>query len=240
MLKNETLEPRESAAPRAVRSDLDLVLPVAQLRRRLGDWLPQGATGNCIDVGCGRGELLRLLENLGLRGCTGVDLSESDLDLARSAAPSSRLVCGDAIDYLADLPGASARWLFALNFIEHLPKQRTPEFFIQAFRVLEEGGRLIVIVPNAISPFGSSTRYWDFTHEQAFTPASIRQAARLGGFLKEPEFRECGPIPHGMPSAIRWFAWQALRALVQAWFLVETGSRRGPVYTMDMMVRFTR
>jgi len=221
-------------------NSLELEFSIEQLRRRLADWLPAGASGPCIDLGCGSGELLRLLESEGIRGGIGVDLSAEALAAARTAAPSCEFICADAIEFLSSRPDASAPGLFALNFIEHLPKPSTPHFFREAHRVLKAGGHLVAIVPNALSPFGASTRYWDFTHEQAFTPASIRQVARMGGFGGEPEFRECGPVPHGALSVIRWLGWQGLRALTQAWFLVETGSRRGPVYTMDMLVRFTR
>jgi hypothetical protein len=97
------------------------------------------------------------------------------------------------------------------------------------------------MVPNAMSPFGASTRYWDITHQIAFTPSSVRQLARMAGFGEhEVDFRECGPMPHGVKSAVRYLAWQGLRGAIAAWFLVENGGTRGGIYTMDMLFRLRK
>jgi hypothetical protein len=96
------------------------------------------------------------------------------------------------------------------------------------------------MVPNALSPFGTVTRYWDFTHEWAFTPNNFRQLAPLAGFSGDVEFRECGPVPHGVVSGTRWLLWQAIRALIKFYLLVEVADTKEGVYTMDMMVRLRK
>jgi hypothetical protein len=96
------------------------------------------------------------------------------------------------------------------------------------------------MVPNALSPFAASTRYWDLTHERAFVPNNFHQLAALAGFSPNVDFRECGPEPHGVKSAVRYLLWQALRGAVAGWYLIETASTRGGVYTMDMLVRLHR
>ena len=93
------------------------------------------------------------------------------------------------------------------------------------------------MVPNAISPFGSVTRYWDITHEWAFTPNNFYQLAALTGFDSTIDFRECGPIPHGVLSVGRYLLWRAIRCAIALWFLIEVGTLRSSVFTMDMLVR---
>ncbi len=51
------------------------------------------------------------------------------------------------------------------------------------------------------------------------------------------EFRECGPVVHGVVSAARYALWQAIRLGIAAWFLIEVADTKGGVYTMDMLVR---
>jgi hypothetical protein len=93
------------------------------------------------------------------------------------------------------------------------------------------------MVPNAISPFGTLTRHWDITHEWAFTPNNFRQLAELTNFDPEMEFRECGPVVHGLTSAIRYILWQGIRLAIATRFLVEVADTKGGIYTMDMLVR---
>ena len=106
--------------------------------------------------------------------------------------------------------------------------------------MLKPGGTLVVMVPNATSPFGGMTRYWDFTHEIAFTPSSVRQLARLVGFKSDVEFRECGPIPHGLISGVRYLLWQAFRLGIWFRLMVELASSKGGIYTADMMFKLEK
>ena len=128
-------------------------------------------------------------------------------------------------------------FISAFNFLEHLPKDTLRDVLIETRRVLRPGGTLVAMVPNAISPFSGITRYWDITHEWAFTPNNFRQLAALTGWDPTVEFRECGPVPHGLVSGIRYLIWQAIRLGIAGWMLVELADRKGGVYTMDMLVR---
>lgn len=114
------------------------------------------------------------------------------------------------------------------------------ELLIEVRRVLRPGGTLIAMVPNALSPFGASTRYWDMTHEWAFTPNNFRQLAALTGLSSRVDFRECGPMPHGFTSAVRYALWQAIRGAIASYYMIEVATTRGGVYTMDMLVRLHR
>jgi SAM-dependent methyltransferase len=127
--------------------------------------------------------------------------------------------------------------LTALNILEHLNQDDLLTVLREGKRVLKPGGTLIALVPNAFSPFGSSTRYWDMTHKWAFTPGNFRQLASLSGFDEKIDFRECSPVPHGLFSSVRYLLWQFLRAVVAAWLLIEVGTTRERVYTMNMLVR---
>jgi len=83
------------------------------------------------------------------------------------------------------------------------------------------------------------TRYWDITHEIAFTPSAFRQIGSLCGF-KRLDFRECGPRPHGVVSAIRYVLWQMIRLSIKFRLLVEMASTKGGIYTADMLTRMAK
>jgi len=208
----------------------------AQLQRLLGPWLPASPEARCLDLACGTGNLLYLLERRGVRQTTGVDLCSEELEQAR-AFVRGNLVNADVADYLARCDSCSFDYITALNFLEHLPKDPLLVVLREARRVLAPGGIFIAMVPNAISPFGTLTRHWDLTHEWAFTPNNFAQLAALTGWQRHIEFRECGPRPHGIVSGIRYFLWQAMRIGIAARLLIELADRKGGVYTMDMLVR---
>jgi SAM-dependent methyltransferase len=210
-----------------------------QLHRRLRAWLPAARDASCLDLACGCGSLIYLLEQQGFRNTTGVDLCREELDQARSFV-RGELVHRDVLEFLRSAETATFDFITALNFLEHLRKDSLYTVLTEARRVLRPGGTLVAMVPNAISPFGGTTRHWDLTHEWAFTHNNFRQLAALTGFDPHVEFRECAPEPHGVVSAIRYVLWQLVRACIAACLMIETADRKGGIYTMDMLVRLTR
>jgi 2-polyprenyl-3-methyl-5-hydroxy-6-metoxy-1,4-benzoquinol methylase len=199
-------------------------------------WLPKNKDAVCLDLACGCGEFLHLLERAGYANTSGVDLCQEELTQARPYVSGS-LVHANVLDHLKSLETGSKDFITALNFLEHLPKDDLLVTLQECRRVLRPGGTLVAMVPNAISPFGSVTRYWDITHEWAFTPNNFHQLAALTGFDSAIDFRECGPIPHGLRSVVRYLLWRTIRCAIALWFLIEVGTIRGSVFTMDMMVR---
>lgn len=204
--------------------------------RRLRPWMPVNRSAVCLELGCGCGEVVYLLERLGFNRTTGVDVCAEELDHARRFVKGD-LVKGDVREYVAAIGQQSVDWVFALNLLEHLAKNDVIPFLRNIRRALKPGGGLILMVPNAISPFGSLTRHWDFTHEWAFTPNNFRQIAPLTGFDQNIEFRECGPVPYGFVSGARYALWQLIRAATATRLLIELGTTKDRIYTMDMLVR---
>lgn len=208
------------------------------LSRRLGRWMD--VSGKVVvDLGSGTGELCALALEKGAANVTGVNLSEGEVAFARQRV-AANFVVDDIGHYLATLPDQSVDRIFALNILEHLDKDTLVSVLQHAQRVLTPGGTLVGMVPNATSPFGTMTRYWDITHFNAFTPSSLRQLARLVGFAPVVEFRECGPVPHGVFSGLRFMLWQVIRTLIFSYFMIELASSKGGIYTADMMVRFAK
>jgi len=211
-------------------------LAAALLKRRLGLWMPQVKEARCLDLACGCGEMLYCLEREGIKNTAGVDLCREEIDEGRSFVKGN-LVHSDVLEYLRQTDSKSLDFVTAFNFLEHLSKEYLRDVLLETRRVLRPGGTLVGMVPNSISPFSGITRYWDITHEWAFSPNNFRQLAALAGFDSEVEFRECGPVPHGPISGIRYLLWQLIRLGIAGWLLVELADRKGSVYTMDMLVR---
>src|SRR5712671_149360 len=229
---------RTTSAVGSACNDEVLARSVMGLRRRLGDWCDVGGV-DVLDLGSGTGELCKLAAGLGARRVIGVNMSQEEIDFARTQA-NAEFVCQDIADFLESQLEVSVDRIFALNILEHLDTDKLVRVLESAHRCLRPGGRLVAMVPNATSPFGGMTRYWDITHYNAFTPSSVRQLSRLAGFGESAEFRECGPVPYALVSGLRYALWQMIRLVIKAYLLVELASDKGGIYTADMMFRLTK
>lgn len=208
------------------------------LRRRLGRWL-EVAGLDVVDLGSGTGELCQLAVEGGAASVVGVNLCAEEIAFARTRV-TAEFHQGDVVVYLEGRAPASVDRIYALNLLEHLSKEDLVRLLEAAHRCLRPGGLLVAMVPNATSPFGGMTRYWDITHQNAFTPSSVRQLARLTGFGDGAEFRECGPVPHGVVSGLRYGLWQLIRLVIRGYLMVELASAKGGIYTADMLFRLRK
>ena len=208
------------------------------LERRLGSWLDVKGL-SVVDLGSGTGELCALALSAGASRVVGVNMSAGEVEFAKINV-AAEFVIDDIEAYLKSQPAASVDRIFALNILEHVTFGKLVEVLGAALRALRPGGQLIAMVPNATSPFGGMTRYWDVTHHTAFTPSGVRQLANLLHFSPQVDFRECGPVPHGFVSGVRYCLWQMIRVAIAGYLMVELASAKGGIYTADMMFRLTR
>ena len=206
-----------------------------QFRGRWAHWLPVDKACRMLDIGCGCGEYIYFLRSLGYENVFGVDICKRELDLGRQKGIPN-LIDANAMEYL-DGKKESFDVISAFNFFEHLRKDEILQLLQLIHQSLKPGGRLLAVTPNGLSPFGGATRYWDFSHETGFTPASWRQIARITGF-GEAHFEEYGPIPHSVRGKIRAILWGFVRLGLKALSYIEVGGPRDAscVYTADMKV----
>lgn len=213
---------KEEAARRSVRQFSARILPL----------LPKDRSARILDLGCGQGRFLRFLLDKGYYNVVGVDVSAEQVKLAHKVADSASVHQGNAFDYLASCEAADA--IVALDLIEHFTKEEVLRFLEMVRERCKPGGVLILQTLNAMSPMGQRLRYQDFTHEVSFDPTGLANLLRLTG-LEPVAFLECGPIVHGVKSAIRWAAWKLIRSLIMAYMLIETGTAGDKVYTQVMV-----
>ena len=133
------------------------------------------------DLGCGKGEWLAWMRGEGRAQLCGVDVSASDLAVARGHLEGVELIEGDIVAALRDRP-AHFDLLHAKDVIEHLAPEKLLAFLDACRAALKPGGQLWLLTFNAQSPFANATRYGDFTHEIGLTPSSFAQVLSATGF----------------------------------------------------------
>lgn len=199
-------------------------------RRDIRPLLPPRTAGPVVDLGCGRGDLVRLLQADGF-DAEGIDISPEQAALAR-AAGVPRVRQGDCRSILAAQPAHYAA-ITATDLLEHLTKPEVLQTFDDVAAALAPGGAFVGRVPNAISPLGGHIRNGDFTHQTSFTARSIRQLAAAAGF-DSVLARSSPPVAHGLASAARAMTWQVVSACYRIALAAETGTLRGHIVTLNL------
>jgi SAM-dependent methyltransferase len=208
------------------------------LERVIKRYFPAERSARIVDLGCGAGQLIHLAKQAGYRAIEGVDVSPEQVARAH-ALGLAEVRQGDLLETLHAAAAESYDAVVSFDVLEHFTKDEIVPFVDEVRRVLKPGGRWIVHVPNAQSPFGMSVRYGDFTHELAFTAGSLRQLLIASGFASV-ECYECEPVPHGLRSAGRFVIWKGIKGLLRVWYAAETGEYRARVFTQNMLAVATR
>src|SRR3954453_21783702 len=150
-----------------------------------------------LDVGCGGGELLQLLREVGVEA-RGID-ADADM-VAYARGEGLDVEQADLVEHLEGLPDGSLGGIFMGQVVEHLP----PGVLVRALELaaakLRGGGLLVAETINPVSPLALRHYFADLTHAQPLVPETLQLLARQSGFaateiryLNEPADRLTEP-----------------------------------------------
>jgi 2-polyprenyl-3-methyl-5-hydroxy-6-metoxy-1,4-benzoquinol methylase len=160
-----------------------------EIKERLRVYLPIikqhgiGTEGKpVLDVGCGRGEWLELLQEQGLQA-TGVDSNRVLVEQCKDRGLNVREV--DLNTYLSSLEDSSLGAVSGFHIVEHLPLETLVEFLNQTVRVLQPGGAVIFETPNPQNVLvGSCNFYFDPTHRNPLPSQVMSFLLESRGFVR--------------------------------------------------------
>lgn len=227
---------QQSLAPET----LDGLKPrAAYLRKLIRQHFPADRSSTVLDVGCGHGTLIHFARECGYTSLRGVDGSPEQVAAARQLGIMG-VEEGDLLRVLANQPDTSLDVVVAFDVIEHFTRDELIPFIDQVIRVLKPNGRWIIHAPNGESPFCGRMRYWDLTHELAFTRTSLNQLLLSSGFSTVCCFEDT-PIVHGAISALRWVLWKIIRSMLRLYIASETGDAgNAHIFTQNMLAVATK
>jgi O-antigen chain-terminating methyltransferase len=149
-------------------------------------------TAAVVDVGCGRGEWLALLDKQGVKAI-GIDLNAAMVDTC--LAQGLHAQCMDAVQYLSQQPPGSLAAVTGFHIIEHLPFDILLALFDAALKALRPDGLIIFETPNPENlAVGACNFYYDPTHLSPIVPTVAEFTARQRGFAKA-EILRLHPYP---------------------------------------------
>lgn len=184
----------------------------AEVRASVQDYVAI-AQAPLLDVGCGRGELLRACGEAGI-SARGFDTNERSVaDLRARGVDATLAGVPECFDGVAD---GSIGTVVAMHVVEHLPVEALFALFAHAARVLRRGGLLILETPNAESLAMTGGEFWrDPTHLAPRHPAALTLLAREHGFTID-DLRPVHPFPEGTRFATSDDDAPSLRRLIES------------------------
>lgn len=144
-----------------------------------------------LDVGCGRGEFLKLLAETGIEA-RGIDVDADMVAYCRREGLDVDQT--DALAYLASVPDGELGGIFCAHVVEHLELPTLVRLLELAAAKLRPEGLFIAETPNPLTLVALSTFFADLTHVRPLHPETLSLLARQLGFaateiryLNEPE-----------------------------------------------------
>jgi 2-polyprenyl-3-methyl-5-hydroxy-6-metoxy-1,4-benzoquinol methylase len=134
---------------------------------------------NVLDIGCGRGEFLELLKELGI-GAKGIDIDDTMVDYCLSKGLT--VVKDEAISYLEKLDDRSLDGIFIDQVVEHLEPNYLINLLQLCFQKLKYGYYIFVETVNPLSLISFANFYIDMTHKKPIHPETLKFLLSSAGF----------------------------------------------------------
>jgi O-antigen chain-terminating methyltransferase len=147
--------------------------------------------GKVLDLGCGRGEFLELLEKNGVKG-VGIDINDQMIDICLEKGLDCQK--GDILEKLAKYENGSLSGIFSSQVIEHVPPSYLKRLLELAYFKLAPSSYLILETINPVSVFSLVQIYFlDLSHQKPIHPQAIKFLMESSGF-EEVEIKYSSPI----------------------------------------------
>jgi O-antigen chain-terminating methyltransferase len=140
-----------------------------------------------VDLGCGRGEWLELLGEMGISSL-GIDLDEGMLSACSERGLN--VVHGDAIVHLSNMESESQLVVSAFHLVEHISFNQLQKLVQEAHRVLKPGGILIMETPNPENIMVAGCNFYlDPTHVRPIPPDLLHFMTEFAHFSRSKVVR---------------------------------------------------
>jgi cyclopropane fatty-acyl-phospholipid synthase-like methyltransferase len=154
-----------------------------------------------LDIGCGAGVPADQLMVVAGLDVTGVDISEVQIDRARSSVPRATFVCCDIVDFALEPEGFDA--VVSLYALIHLPLDDQQDLLPRIFGALRPGGLFLAIVGHeqwtGVERYLGAPMFWD----HADTDTSLTWLRREGFQLLWHRYVPEGDVGHTLVLARR-------------------------------------
>lgn len=132
-------------------------------------------TGRLLELGCGRGDHLKIFAQLGF-DVAGIDMSPRSPELSKGFDIKTANLETDTLPF----PKNSFDFVFSKSVIEHM--REPSRLMSEAFDALRPGGIAVIMTPSWAHTYWGPF-YIDHTHVTPFTARSLEDALNIAGFI---------------------------------------------------------
>lgn len=141
----------------------------------IGKIVSRSAPRTILDIGCGSGSMLKSLQSSGTV-LSGVDIEPAAIRRCRRLIPSASIFQAEANEL--PLESGSQELVLALDIIEH--SDNDSGIIGEAYRVLKQGGRLVVTVPAYRRLYGQRDK--EAGHKRRYNKKDLVSLLKKEGF----------------------------------------------------------
>ena len=214
-----------------IRDENTKTIIFRSFQRTIGQFLPADKSARILDIACGEGALLTFLRERGYCHLKGFDLSDENVSICHDLGLEF-VVKFDALELEKFSPDEKYDTIFALDILEHLPKEKVVEFLTKVYQLLDPGGYLIIQTPNMGALQGLFIRYNDLTHEFGLTEFSAKSLLIAAGWEKNNISIYAAWNATTFFGYVREFYLRILHRLI---FLIE-GDQRPRIPTKNLLI----
>lgn len=188
-----------------------------------------------LDIGCGYGSLIYTFKQAGFTNCTGIDLSEEQINVAHELGiPEARLE-----DLRVHLKAHEGRYdvITGMDIIEHFSKDEVIEVLDLVRDALKPNGVAIFRTPNVDAPYSTVFYYGDFTHENFLNFSSATQLMENIGFSKVQVLSSTLLVQGFIKNLIRRICWHIIIFFAQLTLFASGRSKSNVIFTPNLIIR---
>ena len=176
--------------------------------------------------------MLAFLRHKGYTNLSGFDISSENVSICHRLG-FSFVEEYDALQFKEYPITEQFDVIFALDIIEHLPKQAAAEFLEQIHKRLKPGGYVVIQTPNMGSLLASIYRYDDLSHEFGLTERASWNLLKISGFAADKiEIK-----PSWNASTILGYTREAYLSFLHQMIHLTEGSGRSKIPTKNLLIR---